>query len=147
MDQYLHGFHHFLKSKEWNDFMKKGKIFAICIVVCLILIFTVYSNRKVKGVNLFGFAKPEKMTIEMEIGSVRNKVMADKDKEKFISYLNNAGYKKVKSELIEGVSVLYIKSKDKKWQIGIAGSKVFYNGKCYEMDREVINDLRGLAGF
>ena len=127
--------------------MKKGKIFAICIVVCLILIFTVYSNRKVKGVKLFGFAKHEKMTIEMEIGSVRNKVMADKDKEKFISYLTNAGYKKVKSELIEGVSVLYIKSKDKKWQIGIAGSKVFYNGKCYEMDREVINDLRGLAGF
>ena len=127
--------------------MKKGKIFAICIVVCLILIFAVYSNRKVKGVKLFGFAKLEKMTIEMEIGSVRNKVMADKDKEKFISYLNNAGYKKVKSELIEGVSVLYIKSKDKKWQIGIAGSKVFYNGKCYEMDREVINDLRELAGF
>lgn len=127
--------------------MKKGKIFAICIVVCLILIFAVYSNKKVKGVKLFDFAKPEKMTIEMEIGSVRNKVMADKDKEKFISYLNNAGYKKVKSELIEGVSVLYIKSKDKKWQIGIAGSKVFYNGKCYEMDREVINDLRGLAGF
>ena len=87
--------------------MKKGKIFAICIVVCLILIFAVYSNKKVKGVKLFGFAKPEKMTIEMEIGSVRNKVMADKDKEKFISYLNNAGYKKVKSELIEGVSVLY----------------------------------------
>lgn len=83
--------------------MKKGKIFAICIVVCLILIFAVYSNKKVKGVKLFGFAKPEKMTIEMEIGSVRNKVMADKDKEKFISYLNNAGYKKVKSELIEGV--------------------------------------------
>ena len=127
--------------------MKKGKIFAICIVVCLILIFAVYSNRKVKGVKLFDFAKPEKMTIEMEIGSVRNKVMADKDKEKFISYLNNAGYKKVKSELIEGVSVLYIKSKDQKWQIGIAGSKVFYNGKCYEMDREVINDLRELAGF
>lgn len=127
--------------------MKKGKIFAICIVVCLILIFAVYSNKKVKGVKLFGFSKPEKMTIEMEIGSVRNKVMADKDKEKFISYLNNAGYKKVKSELIEGVSVLYIKSKDKKWQIGIAGSKVFYNGKCYEMDREVINDLRELAGF
>ena len=147
MDQYLHGFHHCLKSKEWNDFMKKGKIFAICIVVCLILIFAVYSNKKVKGVKLFGFAKPEKMTIEMVIGSVRNKVMADKDKEKFISYLNNAGYKKVKSELIEGVSVLYIKSKEKKWQIGIAGSKVFYNGKCYEMDREVINDLRELAGF
>lgn len=127
--------------------MKKGKIFAICIVVCLILIFAVYSNKKVKGVKLFCFAKPEKMTIEMEIGSVRNKVMADKDKEKFISYLNNAGYKKVKSELIEGVSVIYIKSKDKKWQIGIAGSKVFYNGKCYEMDREVINDLRELAGL
>lgn len=127
--------------------MKKGKIFAICIVMCLILIFVIYSNRKIKGVKLFGFAKSEKMTIEMEIGSVRNKVMADKDKEKFISYLNNAGYKKVKSELIEGVSVLYIKSKDKKWQIGIAGSKVFYNGNCYEMDREVINDLRELAGF
>ncbi len=127
--------------------MKKGKIFAFCIVVCFILIFAIYSNRKIKGVKLFGFTKPENMTIEMEIGSVRNKVMADKDKEKFISYLNNAGYKKVKSELIEGVSVLYIKSKDKKWQIGIAGSIVFYNGNCYEMDREVINDLRELAGF
>ena len=105
--------------------MKKGKIFAICIVVCLILIFAVYSNKKVKGVKLFGFAKPEKMTIEMEIGSVRNKVMADKDKEKFISYLNNAGYKKVKSELIEGVSVLYIKSKTKNGRLGLPGQKYF----------------------
>ena len=47
--------------------MKKEKFFAICIVVCLILIFAVYSNRKVKGVKLLVFAKPEKMTIEMEM--------------------------------------------------------------------------------
>lgn len=51
--------------------------------------------------------------------------MADKEQRKVYFYLNNAGYKKVKSELIEGVSVIYIKSKDKNGRLGLPGQKYF----------------------
>ena len=129
--------------------MKRRKIFAVSIIVilCLIIIVLVNNISKEKGTTLFGFTKPEDMTIEMEIGSVRNKVERTSDKEKFISYLNNLSYKKVSNDVIDGVGVIYINSENKKWEIGIAGTKIFYKGKCYKMDKDVYSEMRALAGF